>query len=215
MAVVRWEPFRELAALQGEMGRCMAQMSGTTPGTAQSRRGFRPSTCGRRSDELVLAFELPGVDGGQGRDRDRRGRAHRERRAGADRRVLERAVLPLRAPRTARSTECHASVQGVEPGQGQGRVRRRRARGPRPEAGGGEAEAHQHRRAGHDRGRVRARGIAARSDSRIGRRGITSSPDAAPVGAGLAPPEEADVTRCLVSRSAPWGRGLPRPKRLT
>ena len=33
MALVRWEPFRELAALQNEMGRWMGQLSGgATPG---------------------------------------------------------------------------------------------------------------------------------------------------------------------------------------
>lgn len=37
MALVRWEPFRELAALQNEMGRWMGQLSGgATPGNGQS-----------------------------------------------------------------------------------------------------------------------------------------------------------------------------------
>jgi hypothetical protein len=37
MALVRWEPFRELAALQNEMGRWMNQLSGgVTPGNGQS-----------------------------------------------------------------------------------------------------------------------------------------------------------------------------------
>ncbi len=31
MALVRWEPFRELAALQNEMGRWMNQMTGGAP----------------------------------------------------------------------------------------------------------------------------------------------------------------------------------------
>ena len=37
MALVRWEPFRELAALQNEMGRWMSQFSGgVAPGNGQS-----------------------------------------------------------------------------------------------------------------------------------------------------------------------------------
>ncbi len=63
MAVVRWEPFRELAALQNEMSRFMNQVWGT-PGAGA---GNGPSTWLPALDvweteaDLVLALDLPGV----------------------------------------------------------------------------------------------------------------------------------------------------------
>ena len=63
MAVVRWEPFRELAALQNEMGRWMNQMTGgTTPGNGQSSSTWLPAVdVWETENELVLAFDLPGI----------------------------------------------------------------------------------------------------------------------------------------------------------
>ncbi len=63
MALVRWEPFRELAALQNEMGRWMSQMTGgTTPGNGQSSSTWLPAVdVWETENELVLAFDLPGI----------------------------------------------------------------------------------------------------------------------------------------------------------
>ena len=64
MAVVRWEPFRELAALQSEMSRWMNQVAGTgTPGNGSSTSAWLPAVDVWETDtELVLSFDLPGVD---------------------------------------------------------------------------------------------------------------------------------------------------------
>jgi HSP20 family protein len=65
MAVVRFEPFRELAALQNEMGRWMNQLM--TPGTGQAGNGGSSSTwlpavdVWETDNELVLSFDLPGI----------------------------------------------------------------------------------------------------------------------------------------------------------
>jgi len=63
MAVVRWEPFRELAALQSEMSRFMNQVWGTSG----SGGGNAPSTwlppldVWETGTEVVLALDLPGI----------------------------------------------------------------------------------------------------------------------------------------------------------
>lgn len=63
MVIVRWEPFRELAALQNEMGRWMGQMTGATPGTGngQSSTWLPAVDVWETDDELVLSFDLPGI----------------------------------------------------------------------------------------------------------------------------------------------------------
>jgi HSP20 family protein len=62
MAVVRWEPFRELTALQNEMGRWMGQLTGAAgPGNGQSSTWLPPVDVWETETELVLAFELPGI----------------------------------------------------------------------------------------------------------------------------------------------------------
>jgi len=62
MAVVRWEPFRELAALQGEMGRWMNQLSGVPTGNGQSSSTWLPAVDVWETEEnLVLSFDLPGI----------------------------------------------------------------------------------------------------------------------------------------------------------
>jgi HSP20 family protein len=63
MALVRWEPFRELAALQNEMSRWMSQVSGgVTPGNGQSSTWLPAVDVWETDDELVLSFDLPGID---------------------------------------------------------------------------------------------------------------------------------------------------------
>jgi HSP20 family protein len=62
MALVRFEPFRELTALQNEMGRWMNVLSGgtTTPGNGSST--WLPAVdVWETSNELVLSFDLPGI----------------------------------------------------------------------------------------------------------------------------------------------------------
>ena len=65
MALVRWEPFRELAALQNEMGRWMSQMTGTgSPigGNGQQGQSWLPAVdVWETEGEIVLSFDLPGI----------------------------------------------------------------------------------------------------------------------------------------------------------
>jgi HSP20 family protein len=61
MALVRWEPFRELAALQNEMGRWMGQFTGVGPGNGQSSTWMPPVDVWETEDQLVLSFDLPGI----------------------------------------------------------------------------------------------------------------------------------------------------------
>lgn len=60
MALVRWEPFRELAALQNEMGRWMGQL-GVTPGNGQTSTWLPAVDVWETEDQLVLSFDLPGI----------------------------------------------------------------------------------------------------------------------------------------------------------
>jgi HSP20 family protein len=58
--LVRWEPFRELAQLQGEMGRLvngLLEGQGNRPGQAW----IPPLDVWETESELVYAFDLPGV----------------------------------------------------------------------------------------------------------------------------------------------------------
>ena len=61
--LVRWEPFRELAALQNDMGRLMSSFLGE--GQINDENGGRtwmPAVdVWETDDELVYAFDLPGI----------------------------------------------------------------------------------------------------------------------------------------------------------
>jgi HSP20 family protein len=62
MALVRFEPFRELAALQTEMGRWMnALAGGTTTGNGQTSTWLPAVDVWETENELVLSFDLPGI----------------------------------------------------------------------------------------------------------------------------------------------------------
>lgn len=57
--LVRWEPFRELAAVQTEMSRFM---NGLLEGNGQSTQSWVPTAdVWETGDEIVYAFDLPGV----------------------------------------------------------------------------------------------------------------------------------------------------------
>jgi HSP20 family protein len=62
MALVRFEPFRELAALQNEMSRWVNTLGGTTGGNGESTSTWLPAVdVWETEDELVLSFDLPGI----------------------------------------------------------------------------------------------------------------------------------------------------------
>ena len=61
MALVRWEPFRELSALQNEMTRWMGLAGGATPANGQSSNWLPAVDVWETEKELVLSFDLPGI----------------------------------------------------------------------------------------------------------------------------------------------------------
>jgi HSP20 family protein len=63
MAVVRWEPIRELAALQSEMSRFMNQVWGTSGagGGNGPSTWLPPLDVWETETDLVMALDLPGV----------------------------------------------------------------------------------------------------------------------------------------------------------
>jgi HSP20 family protein len=57
--LVRWEPFREIAAFQNEMSRFM---NGLLEGGGQARQSWVPTVdAWETEDEVVYAFDLPGI----------------------------------------------------------------------------------------------------------------------------------------------------------
>jgi len=57
--LVRWEPFRELAALQNEMSRFM---NGLVEGDGRTTQSWVPTAdIWETDDEVVYAFDLPGI----------------------------------------------------------------------------------------------------------------------------------------------------------
>jgi HSP20 family protein len=63
MALVRWEPFRELTALQNEMSRWMNQVSGggIAPENGQTSTWLPAVDVLETESELLLSFDLPGI----------------------------------------------------------------------------------------------------------------------------------------------------------
>jgi HSP20 family protein len=61
--LVRWEPFRELAALQNDMGRLMSTFigQGQINGENGSRTWMPAVDVWETENELVYAFDLPGI----------------------------------------------------------------------------------------------------------------------------------------------------------
>jgi HSP20 family protein len=60
-ALVRWEPFREIAALQNDMGRLMSAFLGQANGETTGRPWVPAVDVWETEKELVYAFDLPGV----------------------------------------------------------------------------------------------------------------------------------------------------------
>ena len=61
--VVRWEPFRELAALQNDMGRLMSTFlgQGQINGETGQRTWMPAVDVWETENELIYAFDLPGI----------------------------------------------------------------------------------------------------------------------------------------------------------
>ena len=60
MTLVRWEPFRELSALQNEMSRWMG-LTGASPANGQSSTWLPAVDVWETENELVLSVDLPGI----------------------------------------------------------------------------------------------------------------------------------------------------------
>jgi HSP20 family protein len=59
--MVRWEPFREIAALQNDMGRLMSAFLGQGNGETMGRTWVPAVDVWETDNELVYAFDLPGI----------------------------------------------------------------------------------------------------------------------------------------------------------
>ena len=61
--LVRWEPFREIAALQNDMGRLMSTFLGQAEASGENgNRSWMPAVdVWETENELVYAFDLPGI----------------------------------------------------------------------------------------------------------------------------------------------------------
>jgi HSP20 family protein len=59
--LVRWEPFREIAALQNDMGRLMSAFLGQANGETTGRTWVPAVDVWETEKELVYAFDLPGI----------------------------------------------------------------------------------------------------------------------------------------------------------
>jgi HSP20 family protein len=59
--LVRWEPFREISALQNDMGRLMSAFLGQASGETNGRTWVPAVDVWETDGELVYAFDLPGI----------------------------------------------------------------------------------------------------------------------------------------------------------
>jgi HSP20 family protein len=59
--LVRWEPYREISALQNDMGRLMSAFLGQANGETTSRTWVPAVDVWETDGELVYAFDLPGI----------------------------------------------------------------------------------------------------------------------------------------------------------
>ena len=161
MALVRWEPVRELTSLQNEMNRLFTTFFDTpTGGNGEPPRavGSRRWTWSRPTITSSCKADLPGLaEGdvtprGRGQRPDRLGRAQGRAR-GQARGLRARRARLRRVPPLADPARGHRSRGGHR------QLRQGRSRGPHPEARGAQAAPRCHpggRSPGGDRGqRVR------------------------------------------------------------
>ena len=59
--LIRWDPFREMASLQNDMSRLMNGILGAANGTGEARTWIPPVDVWETDDEVVYAFDLPGM----------------------------------------------------------------------------------------------------------------------------------------------------------
>ena len=137
MALVRWDPFRELTALQTEVNRLFSRVGG---GDVAERQSWTPSIDVDREGRRHHAQGRAGRHGPEGHQHRGAGqRAHRERRAALRRGSQRGQVLPHRAAvRFLQPVDSAAADRGRDADRGQ--VRERRARGHRAEGRDREAE---------------------------------------------------------------------------
>ncbi len=64
MAIVTWDPSRELSVLQGDVNRLFERYFGGTAGAPPSRRWTPPMDLVEGSDHYLLRADLPGLDQG-------------------------------------------------------------------------------------------------------------------------------------------------------
>ena len=59
--LIRWDPFREMASLQNDMSRLMNGILGAANGNGDTRTWIPPVDVWETADEVVYAFDLPGM----------------------------------------------------------------------------------------------------------------------------------------------------------
>ena len=137
MALVRWDPVRELDSLQADMNRLFDRFFGAPDGGTAQRRWIPAMDLIETDDSLVLRADLPGVNEDDVEIEVKDGvltisgerKAEREEKGEGFHRV-ERSF-----GRFSRSLNL---PEGVDARQGRGQLRQRRARGTRPEARGAQ-----------------------------------------------------------------------------
>ena len=175
MALVRWEPAREVDSLQSEVNRVFDAFFGN--GAGRTRRWVPAMDLVETDSDLVLRADLPGLtrddveieikDGTLTVSGERKSQ-HEEKSEGYYRveRAFGRFSRSLTLPRGHRRRERR------------GRVRRRRPRGADPEAGGAQAPPGRDRRRERQRLGVRDhRGVVPRLPGRAQRPGTPSVRD--------------------------------------
>ena len=142
MAIVRWEPLREISSLQNEMNRLFntvfdAPQQGGNGGN-QVRRWVPAMDLVETDAHFVLRADLPGLTRGGRRDRARGQRPDPLGRAQGRARGEAGGLLPRRARLRPLLALPHAA-QGHRPRGRDRLVHQRRARGPDPQARGAQA----------------------------------------------------------------------------
>ena len=166
MALVRWEPVRELTSLQSEMNRLFNTFFDTpTAGNGAPRAaGSPPMDLVEHEDHFVLRADLPGLtqEDSPSSSQDDVLTISGERKAAHEAGRLR--LLPARARH--RRLQPHADAPGRHRRRRRrGVVRQGRPRGPHPEARAAQAAPRQHQR-----------GRAARDDRGPGGRAAARQP---------------------------------------